>query len=121
MRDVAVLGLGMHPWGKFADKSVTQLCRAAVEAALADAGLAWRDVQDTMRELWDYHERGKLEGAAALWFEPRPEESLYDTWSDPHEVHDLATAPDYEPILERLRARRAASVQGKKKTEEEKK
>jgi acetyl-CoA acetyltransferase len=35
----------MHPWGKFADKSVTQLCREAVEAALADAGLAWRDVQ----------------------------------------------------------------------------
>ena len=24
MRDVAVLGLGMHPWGKFADKSVTR-------------------------------------------------------------------------------------------------
>ena len=45
MRDVAVLGLGMHPWGKFADKSVTQLCRAAVEAALADAGMSWREVQ----------------------------------------------------------------------------
>ena len=45
MRDVAVLGLGMHPWGKFADKSVTDLCRVAVEAALADAGLAWRDIQ----------------------------------------------------------------------------
>jgi arylsulfatase A-like enzyme len=35
--------------------------------------------------------------------EPRPEESLYDTWSDPHEVHDLAANPDYEPILEDLR------------------
>ena len=37
MREVAVLGLGMHPWGKFPDTSVTKLCRVAVEAALADA------------------------------------------------------------------------------------
>jgi len=44
MRDVAVLGIGMHPWGKFAEKSVTELCRHAVEAALADAGLNWREV-----------------------------------------------------------------------------
>ncbi len=45
MREVAVLGVGMHRWGKFPDKSVTQLCREAVEAALADAGVAWRDIE----------------------------------------------------------------------------
>jgi acetyl-CoA acetyltransferase len=45
MRDVAVLGVGMHPWGKFADKSITQLCREATVAALQDAGIGWRDVQ----------------------------------------------------------------------------
>src|SRR5262245_39311197 len=45
MRDVAVVGLGMHPWGKFADKSVQQLCRVAVDAALADAGVAWREIE----------------------------------------------------------------------------
>jgi len=65
--------------------------------------VAWRDVQDTMRELWDYHERGKLEGAAALWFEPRPEETLYDTARDPHEIHDLALDPAYDSTLLRLR------------------
>lgn len=65
--------------------------------------VAWRDVQDSMRELWALHERGDLTGAAALWFEPRPEESLFDTWSDPHEVENLAADPEYEPILERLR------------------
>ncbi len=37
MRDVAVLGVGMHPFGKFNDKSVTELCRTATEAALRDA------------------------------------------------------------------------------------
>jgi len=45
MRDVAVIGLGMHPWGKFEGKSVTQLCREAVENALKDAGVAWREIQ----------------------------------------------------------------------------
>jgi acetyl-CoA acetyltransferase len=35
----------MHPWGKFEDKSVTELCRHAVEAALADAGAKWRDIE----------------------------------------------------------------------------
>ena len=45
MREVAVLGVGMHRWGKFPEKSVTQLCREAVEAALGDAGVAWRDIE----------------------------------------------------------------------------
>ncbi len=45
MREVAVVGLGMHPWGKFEEKSVTQLMRVAVEAALADAGVSWREIQ----------------------------------------------------------------------------
>ncbi|MFN8544447.1 MAG: transporter [Candidatus Binatia bacterium] len=45
MRDVAVIGLGLHPWGKFEDRSVTQLCRHAVEAALKDAGVGWREIE----------------------------------------------------------------------------
>ena len=45
MREVAVLGLGMHPWGKFPDKSVTKMCREAVEAALADAPVDWREIE----------------------------------------------------------------------------
>lgn len=44
MRQVAVLGVGMHPWGKFEDRSVTDLCRHAVVEALADAGVSWRDI-----------------------------------------------------------------------------
>lgn len=45
MTDVAVLGVGMHPFGKFESKSVTDLCRAAVTAALADAGVSWREIE----------------------------------------------------------------------------
>ncbi len=45
MRDVAVIGVGMHPWGKFPDSSITQMCRHAVEAALEDAGVKWPELQ----------------------------------------------------------------------------
>ncbi|TYB48101.1 lipid-transfer protein [Actinomadura chibensis] len=52
-RDVAVLGAGMHPWGKWG-RSFVEYGLAAARAALADAGLAWPDVQyvagaDTIR------------------------------------------------------------------------
>ena len=44
MGDVAILGLGMHPWGKFPEKSLNQICRVAVESALADAHIGWSEV-----------------------------------------------------------------------------
>ena len=45
MRDVALLGAGMHAWGKFPEKALGDLTRHAVSAALADAGVTWRDIQ----------------------------------------------------------------------------
>ncbi|KJK47014.1 lipid-transfer protein [Streptomyces sp. NRRL F-4428] len=41
--DVAVLGAGMHPWGKWG-RSFVEYGRIAARAALADAGLDWTDV-----------------------------------------------------------------------------
>jgi acetyl-CoA acetyltransferase len=41
--EVAVLGVGMHPWGKWG-RSFVEYGVAAARAALADAGLGWRDV-----------------------------------------------------------------------------
>jgi acetyl-CoA acetyltransferase len=43
-KEVAVLGVGMHPWGKWGKNFVEYGVKAA-EDALADAGIAWRDVQ----------------------------------------------------------------------------
>jgi len=50
MREVVVLGVGLHRFGKSGDavvgnKSVTALCRHAVDAALKDAGVAWRQIE----------------------------------------------------------------------------
>jgi acetyl-CoA acetyltransferase len=52
-QDVAVLGVGMHPWGKWGHNFV-EYGMVAAHAALADAGLEWRDIQfvsgaDTIR------------------------------------------------------------------------
>jgi acetyl-CoA acetyltransferase len=52
--DVAILGAGMHPWGKWGRNFVEYGIDAA-QTALADAGLEWRDIQfvagaDTMRQ-----------------------------------------------------------------------
>jgi acetyl-CoA acetyltransferase len=41
--DVAVLGVGMHPWGKWGRSFVSYGVHAA-RAALADAGVSWQDV-----------------------------------------------------------------------------
>ena len=41
--DVAVLGVGMHPWGKWG-KPFTEYGVHAARAALADSGVAWADV-----------------------------------------------------------------------------
>jgi acetyl-CoA acetyltransferase len=41
--DVAVLGVGMHPWGKWG-RPFTEYGVVAARAALADAGVAWTDI-----------------------------------------------------------------------------
>jgi acetyl-CoA acetyltransferase len=45
MENVYVVGVGMTPFGKLADTSIKQMTRQAVEAALADAGVAAEAVQ----------------------------------------------------------------------------
>ena len=45
MREVAVIGVGMHQWGKFPDISLNDMSRVAVDTALADAGMRWREIE----------------------------------------------------------------------------
>lgn len=50
MQEVKVLGVGLHAFGKTGDavvghKPVTELCRKAVDDALKDAGVKWKDIQ----------------------------------------------------------------------------
>ena len=45
MNDVAIIGVGLHPFGRFGDKSAIEMAAEAIQAALADAGIEWRDIQ----------------------------------------------------------------------------
>ena len=45
MSDIYIVGVGMTPFGKFLDRSVKDLTREAVTAALADAGAAVGDIE----------------------------------------------------------------------------
>jgi acetyl-CoA acetyltransferase len=43
--DVAIIGVGLHPFGRFGPKSAIDMGAEAIRAALADAGAQWSDVQ----------------------------------------------------------------------------
>jgi acetyl-CoA acetyltransferase len=45
MRDVFVLGVGLHPWGRFPDTSWVEMGSRVIREAVADAGLRWPDVE----------------------------------------------------------------------------
>ncbi|MEU3063011.1 lipid-transfer protein [Streptomyces subrutilus] len=69
--DVAVLGAGMHPWGKWG-RSFVEYGRVAARAALADAGLDWTDVQsvvgaDTVRSGYPGYVAGATFARALGW------------------------------------------------------
>jgi len=61
---------------------------------------------EVMRKL---HAAGKLPPEQATCFVvPRPEEELYDTRKDPHALRNLAQDPEYQPVMEEMRAALAA-------------
>jgi acetyl-CoA acetyltransferase len=45
MREVVVLGVGMHPFGRFLDKSLSDLAKVAIWDALKDANVPAKDIQ----------------------------------------------------------------------------
>lgn len=78
--DVVVAGVGMHPWGKWGRPFVTYGVIAA-RAALADAGLEWRDVQlvvggETVRNGYPGYVAGAT-FAQALGWQGAPVASVY--------------------------------------------
>ena len=69
--DVAVLGVGMHPWGKWG-RPFVEYGVAAARAALADAGVAWTDVDfivggETVRNGYGGYVAGSTMARALGW------------------------------------------------------
>ncbi len=56
----------------------------------------------TMRIWQNLSDQGLLIGPQKAFFRAKPSQELYDTWADPHEVHNLAERAEFRPIRDRL-------------------
>src|SRR3954463_10236229 len=70
-KHVAILGAGMHPWGKWG-RNFVEYGVVAAHAALADAGVEWNDIQfvsgaDTMRNGYPGYVSGATFAQALGW------------------------------------------------------
>lgn len=45
MKDIAILGVGIHKFGRFDNETYISIGQEAARMALADAGLGWKDIQ----------------------------------------------------------------------------
>jgi acetyl-CoA acetyltransferase len=66
MDDVAIIGVGLHPFGRFGDKSAFEMGADAVELALTDANVEWRDVQCAFGGSWEVAQTDPLTGLLGL-------------------------------------------------------
>jgi uncharacterized sulfatase len=67
--------------------------------------IVYGEEMPTMQEWRRLNEAGKLSGPQKLFFAPtKPNEELYDTESDPHEINNLAQSPNHNAKLSELRA-----------------
>ncbi len=94
-KDVAILGVGMHPWGKWG-RNFVEYGVAAARAALSDAGLEWSDVQfvagaDTIRNGYPGFVAGAT-FAQALGFTGAQVASSYGACASGAQAIDVARA-----------------------------
>jgi acetyl-CoA acetyltransferase len=66
MNGVAVIGVGLHPFGRHGDKSAFEMGADAVELALIDSGVAWGDVQCAFGGSWEVAQTDPLTGLIGL-------------------------------------------------------
>jgi acetyl-CoA C-acetyltransferase len=66
VNDVAIIGIGLHPFGRFGDKTPFQMAADAVEDALVDAGITWSDVQFAVGGSWEAAQLDPITGLLGL-------------------------------------------------------
>src|SRR6201988_4463497 len=50
--EVAIIGVGLHPFGRFEGKSAMEMAADAIRLALTDAGIEWKDIQFAVGGSW---------------------------------------------------------------------
>jgi acetyl-CoA C-acetyltransferase len=66
MNDVAIIGVGLHPFGRFGDKTPFDMGADAIDLALADAGVEWPEVQFAFGGSWEVAQTDPLTGLMGL-------------------------------------------------------
>ncbi|MBV9089558.1 MAG: thiolase family protein, partial [Mycobacteriaceae bacterium] len=66
MNDVAIIGVGLHPFGRFEGKTAMQMGVDAIQAALADAGLDWKDIEFGVGGSWTVANPDAIVGLVGL-------------------------------------------------------
>jgi acetyl-CoA acetyltransferase len=66
MDDVAIIGVGLHPFGRFGDKTAFEMGAEAATDALADAGIDWSDVDCAFGGSWEVAQTDPLTGLLGL-------------------------------------------------------
>jgi len=64
--DVAIIGVGLHPFGRFGEKSAFDMGADAAQDALRDAGVDWSDVQFGFGGSWEVAQTDPLTGLLGL-------------------------------------------------------
>ena len=66
MNDVAIIGVGLHPFGRFEGKSAMEMGVDAIFAAVADAGVEWNHVQFATGGSWTVANPDAIVGMVGL-------------------------------------------------------
>src|ERR1700709_1105706 len=66
MNDVAIIGVGLHPFGRFDGKSAMQMGAEAIVAAVADAGVEWKEIQAATGGSWTVETPAAIVGMVGL-------------------------------------------------------
>jgi acetyl-CoA C-acetyltransferase len=64
--DVAIIGVGIHPFGRFEGKSAMEMCVDAIDAAVTDAGVAWGDIGAAAGGSWTVANPDAIVGMVGL-------------------------------------------------------
>ena len=66
MHDVAIIGVGLHPFGRFEGKTAMHMGVDAITAAVADAGVSWNDIQFGVGGSWTVANPDAIVGMVGL-------------------------------------------------------
>ncbi len=66
MHDVAIIGVGLHPFGRFEGKTAMEMGVDAITAAVADAGVCWNDIQFGVGGSWTVANPDAIVGMVGL-------------------------------------------------------